>query len=102
MKEGLIELDMDRAETFGFTSDKFDGWLWLKDGYVYISFIISLKPNQGNLAGLFSQISSLGYGIKVPTPFAKMKAILTTHAFHKTKEYSNEMHDDVEVWVKNR
>lgn len=99
MQDGIIELDTDRGKQLGFTSDKFDGWLWLKEDYVCISFIVSLQPNRGNLSKLFNIIQQLGYGIKVPTPFARMKAILISHGFTQTIEDDPNL-GPVEVWKK--
>lgn len=104
MKDGLIEMDTKRGRAIGFTSDKFrkGSYLWLSKGYVYISFIVSLEPGKGNLSKLFKNIQKRGYGIKVPTPFARMEAIVKSHEFKKTAEYSKEMSSEVEVWVKER
>lgn len=86
----------------GFTSDRFDGWLGKKDRYIYISFIESLQPGQGHLSELFNNILKRGYGIKVPTPFVHMKAIITKKGFRRTSEpfdpEANIM-DPCEVWV---
>lgn len=99
MGKGVFSFDHPLAKKLGYTEDKFEGWLGLKDGYIYISFIVSKKPNQGNLSKLFDRILELGYGIKVPTPFARMKRICVKHGFKKTIEHSAKM-GDVEVWVK--
>ena len=98
----LIHLDTPFAKELGFTSDRFEGWLGQKDGYIYISFIESLQPGQGNLSELFDNILKLGYGVKVPTPFARMKAIITKKGFTQTEEpFAPEMDvmDPCEVWV---
>jgi len=97
--DGVIELDSEFGKELGFTSDKFDGRLWKKDSYIHICFIMSKHQGKGNLSKLFDKILSLGYGIKVPTPLAKMKVILLTHGFKPTVEFSKEM-GYVEVWVK--
>jgi len=98
--DGVIELDTAFAKRLGFTSDKFDGYLWKDGGFIIISFIMSKQEGKGNLSNLFHKIQELGYGIKVPTPFAKMKAIVQTHGFKETVEYLEEMMEDVKVWVK--
>jgi len=49
---------------------------------------------------LFKRIQQLGYGIKVPTPFARMQAIVESYGFCKTSEYSKDFGGNVEVWVK--
>jgi len=98
----LIHLDTPFAKELGFTSDRFAGWLGKKDGYIYISFIESLHPGKGHLSELFDNILKLGYGIKVPTPFARMRAIITKKGFKKTSEpFAPEegIMDKCEVWV---
>lgn len=97
--KGVFGFEHPLAKKIGFTGDKFDGWLGKKNGYIYISFIISKKPNEGNLSKLFDKILKCGYGIKVPTPFAKMKAICEAKGFKRTMEFSEKM-GEVEVWVK--
>jgi len=104
MSEFEIVLDTPFAKELGFTSDKFDGYLWRKDNYIIISFIISLKEGQGNLSNLFKTIQSKGYGIKIPTPFARMKAICIIKGFKEmTEPFAPEhgMYDPCEVWVKD-
>ena len=100
MKDGLIEMDTERGKVIGFTSDKFlkGSYLWLKDGFVYISFIASKA--EGNLRQLFQNITSKGYGIKVPNPFPKMEAICKHYGFQKTREYFKEAYEDIDVWIK--
>lgn len=96
---GIIDLDTDFAKQIGFTSDKFDGYLWREDKYIMISLIISKHKGSGHLSELFKKIHSLNYGIKVPTPMPKMEAILQKYGFHKTCEYDGFNKCDVEVWV---
>ena len=100
MRDGIIELNTERGLDFGFTSDKFEGWLWKEKEYVYISFIISKQSNQGNLKGLFDAIQEKGYGIKVPQPFALMRQICQRYGFTETQERFKEVNDDCDVWVK--
>lgn len=100
MTDGIIDLDTPLAEEFGFTSDKFDGYLWKKGNYIVISFIISLQERQGNLRKLFSEITDKGYGIKVPTPFARMQKICMDHGFRRTEKLFKEADCMAEVWVK--
>lgn len=100
MTEGIIELDTPFAQRLGFTSDKFEGYLWKDDRFIVLSFIISKQEGKGNLSKLFKRIQERGYGIKVPTPFSKMVAICDTHGFKRTWEYSEDMKQNVLVWVK--
>jgi len=73
--EGCIEPDSELGIKLGFTSDKFDGWLWDSGDYITISFIESRDPGKGNLKQLFDNIENMGYGIFVPTPFDRMRKI---------------------------
>jgi len=97
-----INPDSEEGKELGFTSDKFFGWLSKAKGFVYISFIESKDSGKGNLSELFENILSKGYGIKVPTPFPKMKRIVKERGFEKTYEERSEPQIDgsVEVWVK--
>jgi len=99
-KEGIIELNSEFGNQIGFTSNKFTdlSYLWRKDNYIFISMIESTYKHKGNLTKLFDAISEKGYGIKVPTPFPLMEAILIKKGFRKTLERSEKM-GDVEVWV---
>jgi hypothetical protein len=74
----IINLDSDKAKELGFTSDLFEGWLWIDDTnneFLWISFIESLSPGKGNLKKLFDTIESKGYHLIVPSPFARMEMI---------------------------
>lgn len=97
---GKIELDSPFAQEIGFTSDKFDGWLWLEDARVLISFIISRQPGEGHLSQLFSAIEARGFAVAVPTPMGLMRAILARKGFTPHGEYSDMYGEDVEVWEK--
>lgn len=96
---GLIDLDTPFAKEIGFTSDRFMGWLGKEEGYIYISFIESIQLGRGHLSELFDNIMKQGYGVKVPTPFARMKAIIMKKGFTKTEEWFKEADCPVEVWV---
>ena len=86
IEDGIIELDSPFAKKLGFTSDKFDGWLWKKGEYIYISFIISKKSKTGNFKRLLRRIEELGFGIKIPTPLGVMQYIVRKYGFKKTTE----------------
>lgn len=100
--DGCIKLDSTIAKELGFTSDRFSGWLWKKNQYIIISFIESLHQGEGNLSKLFNKIISKGYGIKVPTPFPKMKAILINKGFKRTESPFQPPHimDLCEIWIR--
>lgn len=72
---GCVDVDTPLAKEFGFTSDKFDGYLWQEGDVVTISFIESLHPKQGNLKTLFDTIEAKGFHIVVPTPLGRMIGI---------------------------
>lgn len=95
-----IDPDSEFGKRIGFTSDKFDGWLWKKGNYVYISFIQSKQEKCGNLKALFEAILQNGLGIKVPTPLGRMRIILLKNGFRKDREYWEKAGEYVEVWVK--
>ena len=75
MRNGIINLNTDRAKSLGFTRDKFHGYLWKDDKYIWISTIISLNPGKGNLLALLDSIESNGFTLIIPTPSIRMKAI---------------------------
>lgn len=95
----LIELDSIIGETFGFTSDKFDGWLFRKGTSIYCSLIVSKHEGKGNFSALVAKIRSVGYLVKVPVPLARMKAVLIHLGFEKQREYNDDASDFCEVWV---
>jgi len=101
MKDGIKELDSDFAKEVGFTSDKFDGWLWRQHGYIIISFITSKQKRQGNFNGVLDAIWKKGYWVKVPTPSVTMKTILIKKGFKETEEY-DKRGSAVEVWYKRK
>lgn len=99
-----IDLDTPEAHEIGFTSDKFDGYLWKGDHHITISVITSRHPGQGNLSRLFDAIQAKGLGIRVPNPFPRMEAICKKKGFIKTQEpFAPEhgIHDLIDVWVLN-
>ena len=64
--DGIITLDTDRAKVLGFTSDKYEGYLWKQGDAVIVSFIVSKQ--RGNFRELVRRIHALGLTVKVPTP----------------------------------
>jgi len=81
LKQGLLELDSPDAKLIGFTSDKFGGYLFVKDSFVYISAIISKQQRQGNFKRLVNAILDAGYGVKVPNAFPLMTKICVSMDF---------------------
>lgn len=97
---GQIKLDSVFGKELGFTSDLFDGYLWKKNNEMWISFINSKKPRNGNLSKLFDELWSRGFVVCVPTPSVLMSAILIKKGFKQTFQYEKVPNEDVEVWKK--
>jgi len=83
MNDGIIILDSNEGKELGFTSDKFDGWLWKKNDEIIISFIQSLKPGKCNLVKLFNRIREMDYKISIPNPFSRMEMICKKYGMRK-------------------
>lgn len=96
---GFVTPDDEFGKQIGFTSDKFDGWLFRNEDRVMISFIESLRPGSGNLSALFKAIEDFGLRVAVPTPFGKMRSILARKGFAPHMEHDVEM-GAVDVWEK--
>lgn len=97
--EGMIELGDDAANILGFTDGLFDGYLWCKDGAIYISFIESKEQRKGHVRRLMDTITAFGFMVKVPTPFARMEAICKREGFrHATEETLDG--DVYDCWVR--
>ncbi len=75
LPDGIIQPDSPEWAALGFTSDKFEGYLWRDGGSIWVSFIQSLKPRRGNLKSLFDAIEAHGYSLIVPTPLTRMQQI---------------------------
>lgn len=97
--ENCIDVDSDKGKQLGFTSDKFQGYLFTSAGSIYISMIISLDPLKGNVKKLFDRIVELGYTVKVPNPMGRMFKIVSApgSGFVLTREISD-MFGLVDVW----
>jgi len=98
----IIKLDSEFGRKLGFTSDKFEGWLWRDGNDIWISFIKTKHEGRGDLSRLFETILEMGYTIKVPTPVGKMKLILINKGFKRTIEFDERTGELIEVWVKRR
>ena len=83
MKDGIIILDSFRGKELGFTSDKFDGYLWKNNDEITISLIESVNQGKGNLKALFDKITEMGFKICVPTPFPRMEMICEKYGMKK-------------------
>ena len=98
--DGMIKLDSPLGKEFGFTGDKFDGYLWKTDDVVIISFIMSKTPGKGHFSTLLDAIWREGYTIHVPTPLGQMLPILEAKGFEQTWEWSKGFQDNVEIWAR--
>ena len=94
MSDGIIELDSEFGKKIGFTSDKFNGYLWKEGNEITISFIISKDEGQGNFSNLIRGIAEKGYAIAVPTPLGTMTTILSKLGFKRDEQFEDEM----EIW----
>ena len=98
MKDGIIKLDSLRARELGFTSDRFDGYLWKKDKAIIISFIVSRQ--RGNFRSLVERILSRGWAVKVPTPLGRMREIVKKNGYVMTVEpFDDNDPTPCEVWT---
>jgi len=96
--DGIINLDTDRAKVLGFTSDKYEGYLWKQGDAVMVSFIVSKQ--RGNFRELVRRIHALGLTVKVPTPLGRMQEILLKNGYQHTQESFDEAPGEmVDVWV---
>ncbi len=99
--DGMIQLDTPQAVEFGFTSDKFDGYLWKTGERITVSFIWSKHERQGHLSKLFKDIEAKGFVLAIPTPLGKMQSILEHKGFVPHIE-EDEMMGPVEIWTRVR
>ncbi len=93
--DGIINIDDESAKILGFTSDRFDGYLWRNGGTIIVSFIASHA--RGNFRALVNRIVELGLRVDVPTPLGRMQSIVRRNG------YKHRIEDDpqvrpVEVW----
>ena len=95
--DGMIELDSSAGKAIDFTSERFDGYLWKKPDYIYVSFIISHKT--GNFRSLVDAIRSLGLAVKIPTPLGRMEEIVKKAGYRHTLESHELDGDPVHVWI---
>lgn len=97
LPDGPILLDSDTAQSLGFTSDKFDGYLWKTPDAIMVSFIVSKQ--RGNFRQLVQRILQLGLTVKVPTPLGRMQEILLKNGYQHTQEFDADNGEHVNVWV---
>lgn len=97
--EGIINLDTEEAKDLGFTSDKFrSSYLFKKGNEIWISMIWSL--GDGNFSKLMKIIHELGFTLKIPTPLGKMKEIVKAKGFLHSREFVDELGEEINIWTK--
>ena len=98
LADGIIQPDSARGELFGFTHDKFFGWLWKDGDTISISCIESLDPGKGNFRQLVSRIREMGFKVEIPTPLGRMEQIVEKNGYAKSLKVDSIM-GKVEVWM---
>lgn len=75
-QSNIIKIGSELANRLGFTSDKFDGYLWDDgNGCIILSLIISLYPGKGNFREFMHTLKSRYDRIVVPSPSNRMRSI---------------------------
>ena len=97
LTDGMIGLDTPQGNFFNFTSDRFDGYLWKKDNYIAISFIMSHK--KGNFKELVNTILNHGFAVYIPTPLGRMQDIVNKNRYEYKQIFDNDMREYVDVWI---
>lgn len=98
--EGRIDPDTVWGKEFGFTSDKFEGWLWKKRDFIIISFIEAKQPGKGHFRDLINTIKKCRFVPVVPTPMRGMEEILR-HWGWQPRYIGDKLFGTVEVWSEN-
>ena len=84
---------------WGSLKDGKNSWLWKDGEYIIISMVIAKEPGKGHFGSLCRRILQLGYGIRVPTAFSRMEAIVKAHGFRSAK-VDDPLMGTVELWEK--
>jgi hypothetical protein len=102
MREGIIRVDSREGKKLGFVSSRFtkSSYLWKQGNYIYISVIQAVTEDVGYFSDLCKTIIYYGCGIKIPTPFNRMREIALKQGYEKTVEYSEETSSWYDTWVK--
>jgi hypothetical protein len=95
----VIEPSSPRGKKLGFVKTKFRGCLSEEGDTIWISAIESIFKGRGDFSKLVKRIHSLGYRIKVPSPFPRMEAICVHLGFLNTTELFPEMGERITVMV---
>lgn len=94
---GLILPDSELGKKIGFTSERFlDGsYLWLKDGVLWLSMLMSREEHKKYLLRLLVHSRNLGYHMAACPVSKRMTDILTKFGFRDAPErmmtYFNEL-----------
>lgn len=94
---GIVELDSFVGKMIGFTTDRFDGYLWKNYDSITISFIASKQ--KGNFRQLVERILELGLAVEVPTPLPNMRRIVEKNGYVMTTEYDASTGEFFELWT---
>ncbi len=74
--EGCCPAGSERAQALGFTTERFQGYIWLSGSTCWLSLVVSLQPGQGHLSELIRGLLERGYEVRVPNPTEDMVARL--------------------------
>lgn len=94
----LDEID-EPAISLRWTSARFEGWMFRHGMEVYISYVESKNPGQGDFRTFVDGLLADGYTVKVPCPLFSMTDILHHLGFARTIERTH-YGEACEVWVK--
>lgn len=83
LPDGKIDPDSDVGKQLEFTSQLFlgDSYLWKVGRIIYISFIESRYPGEGNFKTLVKSLEAKGLRVAVPNPLPRMESILRHWGF---------------------
>jgi hypothetical protein len=95
---GEIRIGHPLATELGFTSERFDGYLWLLDNDLYVSLVDAKTQGQGHFRAFVEAALAKGYTVKIPTPLGQMEYIVRRWGFQQTVEPSEL--GPCEVWVR--
>ena len=79
------------ADVFGFTQEKFYGWLEiLEDGRLYLYYICSKEPKKGHVTTLIKYWVGLGLDVRIVRPCDEMQSIIKKLGF--VEDFENLSH----------
>jgi hypothetical protein len=85
----------------GFNDDLFWGHGEVyEDGRLFMHYISSRYPNQGNVQQLFSNIIEMGFDLHVVRPIDTMQHICGKFNLCSHNHFIDGYHSDVDVWYK--